>query len=101
MGICFIYLNLDREEYFGIGALGGGMKSGSLGRNLEARALGLLLMEQSPVANDKIEQGAWAGNRVMAVGDGDAPANVPGALIDERRTLYEYAREHCRDIASA
>ncbi|MGI9425728.1 MAG: hypothetical protein ACR2PA_21250, partial [Hyphomicrobiaceae bacterium] len=23
------------------------------------------------------------------------------ALIDERRTLYEYAREHCRDIASA
>ncbi len=101
MGVCFMYLNLDRKEYFSTGALGGGMKISSLGRNLEARALGLLLMEQSTLTDARVEPGAWAGNRVIAAGDGDAPPNIFDVPNEEGHSLYEHARKHYRDIKAA
>ena len=101
MSVCFIYVNLDRQEYFSTGALGGGMKKSSLGRNLEARALGLLLMERSKSTDGRVEPGAWAGNRVIAAGDGDAPPNTVDVLAEEGRSLYEHACKHYRDIRAA
>ena len=46
MGEYFMYANLDRCEYLTIDALGGATKASGIGRNLGARALGLLLMRR-------------------------------------------------------
>ena len=98
MSICYAYLNFDREEYFSAGALGGGMKIRSLGRGLEGRALGLLLMEGATPTDGRIDRGAWAGNRVIAAGDGDEPSNIVGVFTEEDHTLYQHARKHYRDV---
>ena len=59
MSDVYLYANLDHCEYLMVNALGGGNKVGSIGRNLGARALGLLLL------------GRWAGSRVQVIGESD------------------------------
>jgi len=60
MGASYDYVNHSTKEYFSIGALGGGTGHRDVGRNLEARVLGLLL-----------KGGRWAGDRIEIVGDTD------------------------------
>ena len=74
MSDVYLYLNLDRREYLMVNALGGGNKVSSIGRNLGARALGLLLLDR------------WAGDRVQVAGESDA--------------LFEQAEAEFADIAS-
>ncbi|HEY7371056.1 MAG TPA: hypothetical protein VIF57_02685 [Polyangia bacterium] len=86
MGEYFHYANLDRRELFDVGLGVYNDKRSGIGRNLGARALGLLLKEQAPAGG---LPGSWAGQRVMVVGD-----ETPNGL-------YETARADYRDIASA
>lgn len=69
MGEYFLYANLDRREYFHVHALGGGNHSSGVGRNLGARALGLLIMVRRHDSSSPSAEGSWAGDRVVALGD--------------------------------
>ncbi|NDD30410.1 MAG: hypothetical protein EB084_19300 [Proteobacteria bacterium] len=75
MSDVYMYADLDAREYLMVNALGGGSKVGCIGRNLGARALGLLLL------------GRWAGHRVQVVGESDP--------------LFEQAECAFTDVASA
>ena len=101
MGVSYSYANLDRQEYFGIWKLGGGSSVRSLGRNLEARALGLLLRAPAPADVSQIGPGAWVGHRIAAVGDSDAPCSEIGLPGDQGLSAYEYLQQHFRDISSS
>lgn len=74
MSDVYLYANLDSREYLMVNALGGGNKVGSIGRNLGARAVGLLLL------------GRWSGERVQVVGESDE--------------LFERAEAEFADIAT-
>jgi hypothetical protein len=76
MGEVYFYVNLDRREHFSIGLGFQSNKHSGIGRNLGARALGLLLL------------GTWGGNRIAIIGD---------EATDGR---YETLQQESRDITS-
>ena len=103
MGEYYMYLNLDRKEYLDIDFLGGETKAFGLGRNLGARALGLLLMHG--VGHDEHPLiGSWAGTRVVALGDYAKP-NLFGiqtvSAEEPKWNLYDLATESYKNIGSA
>lgn len=87
MGEYFLYANLDRREYFMIDAVGGATKRAGIGRNLGARALGLLLMQRREGADTNVIAGSWANQRVAVIGD-----SLPE---------FETARTSFKNLASA
>jgi hypothetical protein len=100
MGVSYSYANLDRLEYFSLSALGGGNKARSLGRNLEARALGLLLRPPAPVDTAHVGPGAWAGGRIAAVGDSDTSFSGLGLPGPSENSAFAHMRDEFRDISS-
>lgn len=101
MGEYFMYVNLDREQWFGIGALGGDIRMSAVGRGLGARALGLLLTTRGG-GGRHTWVGAWAGERVVCVGDYVAP-NILGVPTTSAafpgENLYSHARSHWTDVS--
>ncbi len=71
MGEYFHYVNHDKKMRFCIGDLGGPIKFSGIGRNLGARALGLLLTQINDRSNafQGSWVGSWIGDRVECVGD--------------------------------
>jgi hypothetical protein len=70
MGTYFHYVNFTKRQHFIIGALGGGIKFTSIGRNLSARAFELMLTKPG-VTLQKLPPivGAWVGDEVAIIGD--------------------------------
>ncbi len=103
MGEYFMHVNLDRHEYFMIDALGGATKSSGIGRNLGARALGLLLMRRGGDLNAHSLIGAWSGTRVLIVGDyAESTVGIDTPTpSDPSPKLYTLAQEHYTNLASS
>jgi hypothetical protein len=103
MGEYFMYANLDRHEYFMIDALGGATKASGIGRNMGARALGLLLTPRNHKGDAPTVIGSWAGTRVAVIGDHAEPniLGIPTSTAeDPQRNLYALAKERYTNIAS-
>jgi hypothetical protein len=105
----FLYANLDRREYFLVDALGGALESSGVGRNLGARALGLLLMARGRANPPAGVEGAWAGDRILAVGDyladgGYSKAELHAETVQAEhsdQTLFAFVEATYRDMVSA
>jgi hypothetical protein len=98
MGEYFVYANLDRAEFFDVGALGGPIKVDGVGRNLGARALGLLLLVRGFQTERHLvpRVGSWATGRIAAVGD-----YARGSLGDIATDAHDHIVQTFADISSA
>lgn len=102
MGEYFMYVNLDRHEYFMVDVLGGATKAQGVGRNLGARALGLLLMKRGgSFAHETSVIGSWASNRIAVAGDyTDAKAFDSETTGRSDINLYSLATQQFKNIGS-
>jgi hypothetical protein len=102
MGECFLYANFDKREYFGVGALGGAAKAAGVGRNLEARALGLLVMARDRDAAPTNAEGSWAGDRIASIGEYlEAGALDSLSLTSSDQTPFSMIEDTYRNVVSA
>ncbi len=75
MGAYYYYVNRTKKEIFSIGALGGGIKFGSIGMGLTARAFDLMILKPVPeiFPHEYRICGRWHGDRVAVECDDSNP----------------------------